>query len=214
MSTEKSYMPIIVGILALVLVGGGFLYMQNTAPVSDTEPLTTDAENTATPSNETTEVTPSEVTASGELEAEVVAETKPATDTPRVTPEPVVTKPVTPVTPAVTTEPVKPVASPAPTSQYKNGTYTVDGNYRSPEGGETIGITLTIKDDFIVDAVAILQARDKQSIKYQNLFINNFKTLVVGKKLSEVNLGKVSGSSLTPKGFNEAVVEIRTKAKV
>ncbi len=207
MPTEKSSMPIIVGILALVLVGGGFLYMQNTAPVSDTEPLTTDAENTATPSNETTEVIPSEVTASGELEAEAVAETKPSVDSTSVTPTPVVTKPVTP------SVPVKPVVSTTPTTQYKNGTYSAVGDYRSPEGGETIGIKLTIKDDLIVDAVATLQARDKKSVKYQELFINNFKTLVVGKKLSEVSLGKVSGSSLTPKGFNEAVIEIRSEAK-
>jgi hypothetical protein len=37
--------------------------------------------------------------------------------------------------------------------------------------------------------------------------------MVVGKNIDEVNLGKVSGSSLTPIGFNNAIEDIRSQAK-
>lgn len=199
--TEKSSIPIIVGIVALVLVVGGFFYTQNTKSTGDTvvSPVTTDTESTETPSERTAMVAGEETVPSGEETEDVVAETKPSTDS---------------VSVESNTEVTLPVVSTTQASQYKNGTYSAVGDYRSPEGPETIGIKLTVKNNLIVDAVATLQARDKKSVKYQELFINNFKTLVVGKKLSEVNLSKVSGSSLTPKGFNEAVVEIRGEAKV
>lgn len=205
-SAGKSYAPVAIGIVALVLVGGGFLYTQNAKSEVYTAPLTTETTNTETPADGTAMVSPMDrEPTSGALEGRVEA---PA---PTVS-IPVVSKPEV-VVPTPTPTPKVPVESTKPTLQYKDGTYSVDGTYRSPEGPETIGITLTIKDDFIVDAVAILQARDKQSVKYQEVFVKNFKALVVGKKLSEVSLSKVSGSSLTPKGFNQAVVVIRAKAK-
>lgn len=100
------------------------------------------------------------------------------------------------------------------TKMYKDGTYTVDGKYNSPAGPETIGISLVIKDDVIVDATAVAHATNPKSKMMQEMFVAGFKAQVVGKKLSEVVLTKVSGSSLTPKGFNDAVTQIRIQASV
>jgi hypothetical protein len=41
----------------------------------------------------------------------------------------------------------------------------------------------------------------------------DYKQYVVGKKIDEVQLTKVSGSSLTPQGFNDALAKIKAEAK-
>lgn len=98
-------------------------------------------------------------------------------------------------------------------SIYKDGMYTSVGTYNSPGGAEQITVSLTLKDDVVVDAVVTSDATRPESKKYQYTFISNYKAFVVGKNLSTLNLSKVSGSSLTPKGFNDAVLKIQAQAK-
>ena len=100
-----------------------------------------------------------------------------------------------------------------PPYMYKDGTYSVVGQYVSPGGVEEVGIEVTVKNDLIVDAKSTPKSTRPVSIGFQGIFTDNFKVLVVGKKLGEVVLDKVSGSSLTPKGFNDAIVKIKTQAK-
>jgi uncharacterized protein with FMN-binding domain len=106
------------------------------------------------------------------------------------------------------------VTPPTPQFIYKNGTYNTIGNYVSPGGAEEIDVTVTLKDDIITDATVVSKAFRPNSVKFQGQFISGFKTLVVGKKIDDVMLDKVSGSSLTPKGFNDALAEIKAEAKV
>lgn len=98
-------------------------------------------------------------------------------------------------------------------SSYKDGVYDVVGNYVSPGGPREVGITLTLADGKITDATAKVMAEDATSVRFQNEFADNFKPMVVGKSIDEVELTKVSGSSLTPKGFNDAVLKIQAEAK-
>jgi hypothetical protein len=49
--------------------------------------------------------------------------------------------------------------------------------------------------------------------QYQTTFQNNFKALVVGKDIASVHLTEVSGSSLTPVGFDDALTMIEAQAK-
>ncbi len=98
-------------------------------------------------------------------------------------------------------------------NMYKDGTYTSKGSYNSPAGAEQIDVTLTLKDDMITDVTVKSLATVDASKNWQNKFIGGVKAEVVGKKLSEVNLTKVSGSSLTPKGWNDAIIKIQTQAK-
>jgi hypothetical protein len=126
----------------------------------------------------------------------------------------------TPVTPATSTVPVVPATStpvvlpkPPVSTTYKNGSYSANGNYFSPEGQESIGITLEIKNDIVTAASVSIQARDSQSKRYQQMFATGLSGVVVGKKVDQINLTRVSGSSLTPKGFNDALAKIKVEAK-
>lgn len=97
---------------------------------------------------------------------------------------------------------------------YKNGVYEVKGDYVSPGGDEQIDVQLTIKDNIVSDAQVTSLAERPISKKFQGEFISGYKQFVVGKNINEVKLDKISGSSLTPKGFNDAVEKIKTQAKV
>lgn len=104
-------------------------------------------------------------------------------------------------------------SAPAPVSGYKNGSYTVTGKYISPAGPETIKVTLTLTDGVVTASTVVAQADIQGSQEFQEKFINNYKQYVVGKKIDTLQLGKVAGSSLTPKGFNDAVEQIKAQAK-
>lgn len=96
---------------------------------------------------------------------------------------------------------------------YKDGEYSEMGGYTSPAGPEEIGVKLSIKDDVITAVTIEPKATHEFSVKWQGVFRDNVATAVVGKKLSEINLDKVAGSSLTPKGFNQALEKIKNQAK-
>jgi uncharacterized protein with FMN-binding domain len=114
-----------------------------------------------------------------------------------------------PVTNNVDTTPVTQTTS----SVYKDGTYSATGTYMSPVGNENLPVTLVLKGDVVTDATVTVGATKKESVNWQNAFISGYKTQVVGKKISEISLSKVSGSSLTPKGFMDAIAKIETQAK-
>lgn len=96
---------------------------------------------------------------------------------------------------------------------YKDGTYTAEGTYTAPSGPEKINMTITIKDGMIEEAEFEGLTTNETSKRFQGIFADNYKSLVVGKDVQEVTLDKVSGSSLTPKGFNDAMDKIRAEAQ-
>lgn len=96
---------------------------------------------------------------------------------------------------------------------YKDGTYQATGSYSSPAGTESIGISVTVQDDVVTATSATSQAQDNDSKAYQQDFISAYSSYVVGKKLSDIHLGVVAGSSLTPNGFNQALETIKQQAK-
>ncbi len=100
------------------------------------------------------------------------------------------------------------------TAKYKDGQYDVVGDYVSPGGPEQIEVKVTLKDNVISDAEVTAKAERPMSKQFQQTFIENYKAQVIGKNINEVNLSKVSGSSLTPQGFNDAITKIKTEAKV
>jgi hypothetical protein len=121
-------------------------------------------------------------------------------------------------TPAGGGTPVSETPTPTPipsteTSVYKNGTYSAIGNYVSPNGPEQLSVSLTLKDDIVVDSTVTPKATFPTSKNFQTIFATNYKTYVTGKKIQEIHLDKVSGSSLSPRGFNDAVAKIEAQAK-
>jgi uncharacterized protein with FMN-binding domain len=116
----------------------------------------------------------------------------------------------TSATPPVPTVPTTPVTT---TNVYKDGTYSATGSYISPGGHQGLQVTLTLTNDVVTDASVVSGAIDGTSRRYQSMFISGYKQYVIGKKISTLNVGAVSGSSLTPQGFNDAVTQIEAEAK-
>jgi uncharacterized protein with FMN-binding domain len=95
---------------------------------------------------------------------------------------------------------------------YKDGTYSADGSYRSPNGTETVGVQLTLANG-TVSAVEITEhPSNPNTRKFQGQFASGIAEQVVGKSLDEIKVSKVAGSSLTSGGFNQAVEEIKAQA--
>jgi len=99
------------------------------------------------------------------------------------------------------------------TSTYKDGTYSATGYYTSPAGQEHIDVSLTLKNDVVTASTVTAGAKMAISVNMQKMFIDNYKQYVDGKNIDDLNLTQVSGSSLTPGGFNDAVAKIKAEAK-
>ncbi|HRN96385.1 MAG TPA: hypothetical protein PLD54_02990 [Candidatus Levybacteria bacterium] len=96
---------------------------------------------------------------------------------------------------------------------YKDGTYTANGNYVSPGGPREIGVTITLAGGVITDTSFEGRADDPTSKRFQGEFSDNYAPMIVGKNIDEVALTKVSGSSLTPIGFKDALEKIKAQAQ-
>lgn len=99
----------------------------------------------------------------------------------------------------------------APT--YQDGTYTATGSYDSPAGVESIAVTVTLASDVVTATSVSSGANDPTAAEYQSMFISGYKQLVVGKNIADISLNRVSGSSLTSQGFNDAIQKIESRAK-
>lgn len=94
----------------------------------------------------------------------------------------------------------------------KDGIYQADGSYQSPAGTETIGVKLTIAKGLISDvSIDTSQTTNRTSLRMQTAFAGGIKEQVVGKKITDLNITKIAGSSLTGKGFNQALEKIKAQ---
>jgi hypothetical protein len=135
-------------------------------------------------------------------------------DTPAQTPAPVA--PPVPQNPPPVPVPVKvpPVIVPKKiVSVYRDGTYSLTVSYSSPGGEDQIAVSLTLKNDIVTNVSVTPLAGDRTSERYQSRFISNYKQFVIGKNIATLFLSNVSGSSLTTKAFNNALAQIKVKAK-
>ncbi len=98
-------------------------------------------------------------------------------------------------------------------SVYQDGEYSAQGNYVSPGGPREVNVTVSLTDGVITDAAFEGSATDPNSVRFQGEFADNFRTEVVGRNIDDVSLTKVSGSSLTPKGFMDALEKIKAEAQ-
>ena len=95
---------------------------------------------------------------------------------------------------------------------FKDGTYEATGNYNTPGGNEAIEVTIVLQNGKIVDSSVTNSATSRESREYQSDFVNGYKDQVQGKSIATLRLSRVAGSSLTPRGFNEAIDAIKTQA--
>jgi len=95
---------------------------------------------------------------------------------------------------------------------YSDGTYTANGSYQSPAGPESISITLTIEGDVVTSVTTTPHSENDTSLNYQNNFASGVSASITGLALNQLNVGTISGASLTTKGFQTAVANIQTQA--
>lgn len=97
------------------------------------------------------------------------------------------------------------------TGTYADGTYEASASYPNPGGVSSVDVTLTLAGGKVSD-VEVKPGAQGTSLQYQEKFISGIAGEVVGKSLDELDVSKVSGSSLTSQGFNAALEEIKSKA--
>ena len=129
-----------------------------------------------------------------------------------ITQDEVTPAPNEPVSPSVTQ--TKPLTEATVKNDYKDGTYTATGTYTSPAGAETVSVSLTIINDTVTSSTFKGNAEHPASKKWQGEFSKGFTTVVNGKDIDTLSLTIVNGSSLTPKGFMNALAVIKTEAKI
>lgn len=119
------------------------------------------------------------------------------------------------VTPENLSTPVETARKEETTSQttYADGTYHGTGTYDSPAGAETVDVSITLTGDVVTAASFEGHAENPGSVMNQGKFARGYTAFVVGKKLDEISLTVVNGSSLTPVGFMKALTEIKAEAR-
>lgn len=99
-------------------------------------------------------------------------------------------------------------------ARYADGTYTKTGTYTSPAGSETVVVSIVLENDVVKSATFTGQATNPGSKLNQGKFSAGFSSYVVGKPIDDVALTVVNGSSLTPKGFMNALAQIKADARI
>ena len=100
----------------------------------------------------------------------------------------------------------------AATGAYADGTYDAEGSYTSPGGTESVGVSLTLESGVVTAVTVTPESENPTGQEYQSRFASGISGEVVGKSLDELDVTKVSGSSLTSGGFNDAVETIKADA--
>lgn len=115
------------------------------------------------------------------------------------------------------TPPDSPASSTAASSgaaaSFKDGTYTALGKYVSPGGPSAVDVTLTLKKNVVSAVKVVPKAENATAQSYESRFASGISAQVVGRRLDELDVTKVSGSSLTSQGFDRAVEAIAARAK-
>ena len=103
------------------------------------------------------------------------------------------------------------VACDAARTAYVDGRYTAIGWYGSLPS--SITVTLSILDDVIAAVEVAPRATDPTSLDFQRRFAAAVPQVVVGRRIDEVKVDRLAGSSGTPAGFNDALRQIRAQAR-
>ena len=98
------------------------------------------------------------------------------------------------------------------TGAYTDGDYSATGDYQSPAGEESVGVSVTLEGDVVTAVTVEPMAENANSVRYQTAFAGGVADVVVGKSIDDLSVDKVAGSSLTSDGFNAAIEQIKDDA--
>lgn len=93
-------------------------------------------------------------------------------------------------------------------AKYTDGEYTVEGFY----GKKSIIVKLGLDNDKVKSVEVTPNTTIKISLGLQKRFAEAVPEVVVGKPIDEIHLDRLAGSSLTTKGFNDALAKIKSEA--
>jgi uncharacterized protein with FMN-binding domain len=119
----------------------------------------------------------------------------------------------TTATPVATTATTTTTSTSSGVSGYKDGTYTASSGYYVPSGNESIQVSLTLSGGTITNVSIVNSEGDRDSAAFQRDFTASYKSYVVGKKISSLQLGVIAGASDTTQGFNDALSQIASQAQ-
>lgn len=95
----------------------------------------------------------------------------------------------------------------------KDGTFTAASTYYVPHSEEEIKVSLTLKNGIITDSSVENSEGDRTSAMFQEDFAASYKSYVVGKNISGLQIGIVSGASDTTQAFNDALGRIASQVQ-
>jgi uncharacterized protein with FMN-binding domain len=95
-------------------------------------------------------------------------------------------------------------------ASFADGVYEATGWY----GGQpsSIGVRVRLDGGVITSVEVTPHATDATSLDFQRRFAQALPGVVVGKRIDQVNVRRLAGSSGTPKGFNDALERIKQDA--
>jgi uncharacterized protein with FMN-binding domain len=94
--------------------------------------------------------------------------------------------------------------------RYADGDYAATGEYGAQPSHITVRVTL--KDGVITAVTVTPHAFAPRSLELQRAFADAVPKVVIGRRIDQVKVAKLAGSSGTPKGFNDAFRQIREQA--
>ena len=100
--------------------------------------------------------------------------------------------------------------APSQRNRYADGTYTAAGQYGG--GPSFITVKATLANGIITAVEVTPHATVPRSLELQRRFAAAVPKVVVGRPIDQVNVGRLAGSSNTPKGFNAAIRQIKDQA--
>ena len=97
-------------------------------------------------------------------------------------------------------------------SRYADGVYEATGEYGNQPS--FITVTVNLANETITEVEVIPHATNPTSLDLQERFAEAVPAVVVGKRIDEVKVGRLAGSSGTPNGFNDAIRQIKQQAEI
>ena len=199
-------MPYFTTVLALVVLSVGFTLFQSQPEVAQGASESSSLEKmdetvqsiiaTDTPAIITDII--EDISPAGEMPAESKTPSQPTAPTTNTS------KPSTPA-------PAAPKPAPAITNDYRNGTYSTQVSFQTPDGTYQISVNLTIANDKITVSTVSFGPKGARD-GYSKRFSNSYQSVIIGQDLGSASLTRVGGASLTTRAFNNAIISIRRQA--
>lgn len=95
----------------------------------------------------------------------------------------------------------------------RDGVYEAAGRYLTPGGSESIGVSLTLVGGVITATSVEVEATSPTARQFQVQFASRYADRVIAKDITDLNLSRVAGASLTSVGFNDAVAQIMVESR-